>query len=731
MNNSSIEIWGGIECTINRVQDTFFSQLSKGRYYQRNNNIETIAELGIKKLRYPILWEFVEQEFNKYNFKNIPSEITKLNTFGITPIAGLVHHGSGPKYTNLNDKNFPQHLARYANKVAQLFPQLEYFTPVNEPLTTARFSCLYGYWYPHQKNNYSFCKAVLNECKATVLAIREIRKINKDAKLIQTEDIGKIKSTPKLQYQADFENCRRWLTYDILCGKIIKGHPMWDFFLYSGVSEDELYFFTDNPCPPDILGINYYVLSERFLDENISRYPPDKIGGNGKHVYADIETVRTDVAMDGLGSIIKEAWARYKIPIAVTELHLSCSREEQLKWLAEGSNTLIKLKRQGINIIALTFWSLFGAFNWHNLLTKDVNRYELGAFELSGNMLRMTAIGKFIKTIACRKSFSNPVLCSAGWWRRPERVLYKVSGEKIEPLKNENGKNILIVGSTGTLGKAFAKVCALRHLKHMVSSREDMNITNIESVKKTIDKIRPWAVINAAGYVNVDSAEIEKIKCFASNTIGAGNLAEVCAKKNIKFMTFSSDLVFSGAKKKPYIETDSVGPVNIYGISKAAAERTVQNINPLALIIRTSSFFSPWDKFNFIAKLLCAYQNNIKFKVPKDIFISPTFVPDLVNRSLDLLIDDESGILHLANSEYISWSQFAYLAAEIFNIDNSFIEAAAISKMQYIARRPLCSALQSERNMMLGNVSDALLKFKESYPLTQYIMSLKNNGNSA
>jgi dTDP-4-dehydrorhamnose reductase len=117
-------------------------------------------------------------------------------------------------------KIFPELLADYAKEVARKFPWIKYYTPVNEPLTTARFSGLYGLWYPHATNNKSFLVMLLNQLKAVVLSMKAIREINPDAKLVQTEDLAKIHSTPKLKYQRDFENHRRWLSYDLLCGKV-------------------------------------------------------------------------------------------------------------------------------------------------------------------------------------------------------------------------------------------------------------------------------------------------------------------------------------------------------------------------------------------------------------------------------------------------------------------------------------------------------------------------------
>src|SRR5690606_25531994 len=192
---------------INRVENKFYDQLNFSGHYKRENDLEKICGLGIKKIRYPILWEKHQPTKNKkINFNWIEKQLEELHFLGIDPIAGLLHHGSGPAFTNLLDKDFPGLFAAYAKAVATKFPWINYYTPINEPLTTARFSGLYGLWYPHAKNDVSFVRMLLNQLKASVLAMGEIRKINPGAKFLQTEDLGKTYSTPLLQYQANFEN---------------------------------------------------------------------------------------------------------------------------------------------------------------------------------------------------------------------------------------------------------------------------------------------------------------------------------------------------------------------------------------------------------------------------------------------------------------------------------------------------------------------------------------------
>src|SRR5206468_573495 len=139
--------------------------------------------------------------------------------------------------------------------------------PVNEPLTTARFSGLYGFWHPHGRDVPTFLRLLFHECRAIQLAMRAVRAVNPCARLIQTEDLGRVFSTPLLAYQAEHENHRRWLSLDLLTGRIDRGHPLWRYCLDGGLTEAELGLFRDDPCPPDVFGINHYVTSNRYLDE--------------------------------------------------------------------------------------------------------------------------------------------------------------------------------------------------------------------------------------------------------------------------------------------------------------------------------------------------------------------------------------------------------------------------------------------------------------------------------
>jgi dTDP-4-dehydrorhamnose reductase len=422
----SIELWGGVECTVNRVGDQFFDQLKRSGHDERLSDLELFAELGITSIRYPILWERTAPDgFPKWGWAD--ERLNKLRELGINPIAGLVHHGSGPRHTSLIDPEFPEKFSAYARMVAERYPWVRDYTPVNEPLTTARFSGLYGHWYPHGRDEMTFARSLLNECRATVLGMREIRKVNRGARLIQTEDVARVFSTPRLAHQATFENERRWLAFDLLCGRLTPDHRMWGHLIWVGIDESELRWFQDNPCCPDIMGINHYVTSDRYLDEKIYLYPPHTHGTNGREHYADVEAVRVEMEEAlGLEPRIAEMWERFRLPIAVTEAHLGSTADEQVRWVWETWNAVRRRAAAGVQVEAITFWSLLGAFDWHCLLVREQGCYESGAFDVRGGVSpRPTPVARFIQELATGRRPGDPALTETGWWRRADRICYR------------------------------------------------------------------------------------------------------------------------------------------------------------------------------------------------------------------------------------------------------------------------------------------------------------------
>lgn len=736
-NQKPLELWGGVECTINRVGDQFFSQLARNGHRDRLDDLDRFAELGMRALRFPILWEeLAPDSLDCINWHLVDPQLQRLRVLGIRPIVGLVHHGSGPRYTSLIDPDFPAKLALFARKVAERYPWIDAFTPVNEPLTTARFSGLYGHWYPHGRDGVTFARALLNQCRGVVLAMQAVRQVNASAELIQTDDLGKTFSRPKLAYQADFENDRRWITWDLLSGRINREHPMWSYLDWLGIAPEAIENFEQAPCPPDIIGLNYYITSERFLDDNLRDHPPESCGGNGRDRYADVAAVRVRTeGIAGPEAILREACARYNLPVAITEAHLGCTREEQLRWFKEVWDAALALRAENFAVRAVTAWSLLGAYDWNSLLTRQDNHYESGAFDLRGESPRPTAIAKMIRDLARENTSEHPVLATPGWWHRDVRMIHPIRDD-LEASRSEcaadteaeaivrrtttprDARPILITGGGGRLAEAFVRNAKLRGLAHHALTRRELDIANEDHVADALERFSPWAVLNCAGFSRVDDAEGDEEGCVRSNVTGAEVLATACARAGTALVTFSSDYVFDGGKREPYTETDDLEALNVYGETKILGERRIFAALPEALVIRPGEVFAPSTGDEFLSNGLRSLAHGEPVRVANDIRFSRSYVSDLAHATLDLLIDGEKGVWHLANAGDVTPFELLVAAADIAQLDPTLIEGVPAWSLNWKALRPRNRALRSERGQLLPPWMDALHRwFRESPPV--------------
>lgn len=664
----SLELWGGVECTVVRLGDQFRDQVVETGHSVRLADLDAIAELGIRTVRYPIVWERVAPDDpDKLDFTWHDERLRRLRDLGIRVIGGLVHHGSGPRYTSLLDPEFGDKLGRYASKVAERYPWIDMWTPVNEPLTTARFACMYGHWYPHRHSLDETLLALANECNGSLQAMRAIRQVIPHAQHVSTEDLGKTWSTPALAYQARHENERRWLSLDLLTGRVDDDHGFREPLRKAGVPDALLEDLRSGEAAPNVIGINHYLTSERYLDQRAGRYPGEPVGTNGRDKYVDLEAVRMPrlAGLTGPAARLREAWERYGLPLAITEVHHGCTREEQLRWLHEVWTAAQTVRAEGADIQAVTLWSLFGNVDWRSLLTLREDIYDVGAFDTRGGGTRPTLIAKAAASLARGTMLQHPAGEGMPWWQRPER--FYIGSQPCEP-DRFGSQPLLITGATGTLGQAFHRICTRRGLAHQVTDRGALDITDAASIANALDRLRPWAVVNTAGFVRVPEAEHQPDDCFRINTTGPELLAAACHQRGIPFVTFSSDLVFDGKLGRPYLEPDPTSPTSVYGESKAQAEDRVLAIDPQALIVRTSAFFGPWDPHNFLHHTVAALSRGEEVHASDNAVVSPTYVPDLVHATLDLLLDGERGIWHLANVGSISWHDLAHEIAGRTNL---------------------------------------------------------------
>jgi dTDP-4-dehydrorhamnose reductase len=192
--------------------------------------------------------------------------------------------------------------------------------------------------------------------------------------------------------------------------------------------------------------------------------------------------------------------------------------------------------------------------------------------------------------------------------------------------------------------------------------------------------------------------------------LGPGVLAAASARHALRLVTFSSDQVFDGRLRGPYVESDLPAPLNVFGHCQAEAERNVRATHPAALVVRSSALFGPWDAGDFVARALAALGAGEAFVAAADLVISPTYVPDLVHACLDLLIDGEAGIWHLTNCEPLTWAELARRACAHAGVAITHLDARPFAQLGRAARRPVCSPLYSEKEILLPPLEDALAR---------------------
>jgi dTDP-4-dehydrorhamnose reductase len=397
--------------------------------------------------------------------------------------------------------------------------------------------------------------------------------------------------------------------------------------------------------------------------------------------------------------VLEEAFARYGLPLAITEAHLGCTREEQMRWLMAAWDGAGAASRRGVDVRAVTAWALLGSWDWDSLVTRADGHYEPGAFDVHSGTPRPTALAPMICDLAAGRRPEHPVLAGCGWW------------DAGRPRPRRSSAPILVTGASGTLGRTFVRECERRQIDYVALTRQQLDIADPDAVRAIVRHHRPWAVVNAAGYVRVDEAERDPRTCRRVNAVAPAILATVCRKQGIRLLTYSSDLVFNGAADRPYVETDVASPLNVYGRTKAEAERRVLALAPDALIVRTSAFFGPQDEHNFVASALAALARTESFRAAADTTVSPTYVPDLVNVSLDLLLDGASGLWHLANDGAITWWDFAVRAARLAGLDPGRVEACSSAALGCPAARPRYSVLASAHGRLLPDLDDSLARY--------------------
>ena len=245
------------------------------------------------------------------------------------------------------------------------------------------------------------------------------------------------------------------------------------------------------------------------------------------------------------------------------------------------------------------------------------------------------------------------------------------------------------------LGSDVVAVGARMGHQVIAMSHDDLDVTDPARVERLIVRERPGAVLNCAGWTDVDGAELSEHDASLVNGQGAGFVADAAAKARAKVLFVSDGYVFDGTKRGPYTEIDDTNPINAYGRSKLAGERAVALVNGRSFIVRTSWLFGT-EGPNFVEEMLRLGQQGGPVVVTHDQVRSPTFTGHLAAGLLRLLDSSSYGIHHMSGGGSCSPYEFAN---EIFRQSEvvTRVMAASTEMMSTGATRPANSELGSGR----------------------------------
>ena len=269
---------------------------------------------------------------------------------------------------------------------------------------------------------------------------------------------------------------------------------------------------------------------------------------------------------------------------------------------------------------------------------------------------------------------------------------------------------IIILGAGGRLGAALTReyrekfdVIAFNHAH--------LDLANPNQVRGKLSPLDFDFLINAAAFTNVDLCESQPEQAFAINAEAPKLLARICREKKAKLIHFSTDYVFGGEKREPYVETDAAKPISVYGESKRAGEENVLAMQDRHLVVRVSWVFGP-DRPSFVDAMIKRAREEEEIDAVADKFSTPTYTRDIsemIPRFFD--VDVAGGILHFANAGECSWQKYAQHALDCCRASGMSLKAKTVGSKKiadmknWIARRPVYSVLSTAEYAKLTGVT--------------------------
>lgn len=352
-------------------------------YSQWREDIDLLADLGVKYARYGIPWHRIQPESSRFDYSWPDQVFERMLARGVHPIVDLMHYGTPPWLEGgFGNLDYPERVSEYAAHIAERFKgQIRWYTPLNEPRITAYYCGRLGWWPPYGRSWRGFVSVMVSVCRGIILTQRRLQAIDSEIVCahVDATDIYR-PAAPENKAEAERRQEIVFLALDLVSGKVTQRHALRPWLQKNGMSDNDLSWFAENAIQLDVVGLNLYPLFTNKLVKSSKR------GSRVAMPYGSAKIIEDLAGM---------YWQRYERPMFISET--ASDGRRRAAWLVDSIGAVNNVRSSGMPMIGYTWWPLFALVAWayrEKELPFERYLFQLGLYDLAlaadGNLKRVS-----------------------------------------------------------------------------------------------------------------------------------------------------------------------------------------------------------------------------------------------------------------------------------------------------------------------------------------------------